>query len=162
MRSAVLCGSHSGDPVPDLHGSVPFQGYSGDNHTTVDQEYAAALQSQNNGSKETIDLLLKTTQSGIEGCTEGNKPLSCSDVSYDSEGKRVMECKGNIVQHIPQTITRQFAGAYPSLASAELPISSSETAEEQGDAVSPAHIKHGAFFNSWHWEQVSWLQVLRL
>ena len=26
MRSAVLCGSHSGDLVPDLHGSVPESG----------------------------------------------------------------------------------------------------------------------------------------
>ena len=25
-RSAVLCGSHSGDVVPDLHGSVPESG----------------------------------------------------------------------------------------------------------------------------------------
>ena len=26
MRSTVLCGSHSGDLVPDLHGSVPESG----------------------------------------------------------------------------------------------------------------------------------------
>ena len=26
MRSAVLCGSRSGDLVPDLHGSVPESG----------------------------------------------------------------------------------------------------------------------------------------
>ena len=161
---------------------IPFQGYSGAEHIPIDEEDredAAALQLQNNAypglldhrsnadtegvafgrsttltGERTTEPLPETTRSGIEGCTEVNKPLSCSDVDHDSESVVVEEPEGraphNDTGHLanpslgygvrrssPTTTTRSTAGHASQACNNSdqlLPISSSENAEEQGDA----------------------------
>ena len=158
---------------------IPFQGYSGDDHIPVDQEDqvdAAALQLQNNGpldhpsnadtegvsfgrsttltGERTTEPLPETTRSGIEGCTEVNKPLSCPDVDHDSEsvvteepegralhndtGHLVNASVGNGVRRRSLTTTRRSTAGHASQACDNsyklLPIASSENAEEQGYA----------------------------
>ena len=161
---------------------IPFQGYSGDEHIPVDQEDqedAAALQLQNNAypglldhrsnadtegvafgrsttltGERTTEPLPETTRSGIEGCTEVNKPLSCSVVDHDSEsvvaeepegralhndtGHLVNPSVGNGVRRSSLATTRRSTAGHASQASDHsdqlLPISSSENAEEQGYA----------------------------
>ena len=100
-------------------------------------------------SSRVIDPSLKTTRSDIEGCTEENKPLSCPDVDHDSEsivavkpehsdaGHLANPSEGNRVQKSsPTTTTRPTAGHASQAcdSSDQPPISSSENAEEQGDA----------------------------
>ena len=147
-----------------------------------DQEDAAALQLQNNAytgpldhrsnadtegvafgrstsagttltGERTTEPLPETTRSGIEGCTEVNKPLSCSDVDHDSESVVAEEPEGralhNDTGHLvnpsvgngvrrssPTTTTRSTAGHASQACdnSDQPPISLSENAEEQGDA----------------------------
>ena len=148
-----------------------------------DQEDAAALQLQNNAytgpldhrsnadtegvafgrstsagttltGERTTEPLPETTRSGIEGCTEVNKPLSCSDVDHDSEsvvaeepegralhndtGHLVNPSVGNGVRRSSPTTTRRSTTGHASQACDNsdqlLPISSSENAEEQGYA----------------------------
>ena len=136
---------------------IPFHGYSGDDHIPVDQEdaYAAALQSQTNACAGLLDHRLNAdeegvaTRSGIEGCTEVNQPLSCSDVDHDSEsivavkpehsdaGHLARPSEGDRVQKSSPTTTTRSTAGHASQAcdsSDQPPISSSENAEEQGDA----------------------------
>ena len=95
---------------------------------------------------------LETTRSGIDGCTKVNRPLSCPDVDHDSESVVVEEPEGpalhsdtghpanasvgNGVRRSSHTTTKQSTARHASQAcnnSDQLPISSSENAEEQGD-----------------------------
>ncbi len=135
---------------------ISFQGYSGDDHIPVDQvdAYTAGLQSQTNACAGLLDHAEEegvVTRSGIEGCTEVNQPLSCSDVDHDSEGVLDLEgralhsdtghlakpSEGNRVQKTSPTTTTRSTAGHASQAcdsSDQPPISSSENAEEQGDA----------------------------
>lgn len=101
------------------------------------------------GAQNTVEPVQETNQSvgaGIGGGIEVTKPVSCPDVDHDSESVTEPEgralhndtvhptnpLEGNRVRKRSPTITARSTTGHASQASDQLPISSSENAEEQG------------------------------